>query len=236
MPHDIIEESWRECVYDGDFEAFTMLRQCKDAFAPYDGMTICPYVDDDLRHVSDNRLALCGALGLAEERIVTARQRHTTNVAVIDSIPDSATIIENEDALVSNLRGLCLGIHTADCIPLLLWDVNTGVYGAVHSGWRGTLGGITARTLEAMQSMGARPEDVAVYIGPGICGNCYEVGSELADRFIEAYPDTYKSFIGRNQAGNPTIDLRKVIFRDLIKSGVREGNMVQNTGCTLCNP
>ncbi len=90
------------------------------------------------------------------------------------------------DGVVTDKVGLWLGIKTADCIPVLLWDERQRIVGAVHSGWRGTVGRISQ---EAIRLMNSRPEDLGAIIGPGIGVQRFEVGDEVYDAFrSEGFP------------------------------------------------
>lgn len=136
---------------------------------------------DDPDAVRENRARLASALGFGVGRIARLDQVHGTEV-----IHAEAPGVWTGDALVTRTPELLLAIGTADCYPLLLADPQAGVIGAAHAGWKGTLGRIGARTVEAMVRLGARPERIRAAVGPGICGERYPVGAEVAERFREA--------------------------------------------------
>ncbi len=79
--------------------------------------------------------------------------------------------------------GWMLGILTADCAPVLFADTHAKVIGAAHAGWKGASGGVLEATLAAMESLGARRDNIVAAIGPCICQANYEVGQDLRDRF-----------------------------------------------------
>ncbi|MEP7316483.1 MAG: polyphenol oxidase family protein, partial [Sphingomicrobium sp.] len=79
------------------------------------------------------------------------------------------------DALVTDRPGILLSVVTADCAPVLLADVEAGVIGAAHAGWRGAVGGVTDRTIAAMLALGARIERISAAVGPCIAQRNYEV-------------------------------------------------------------
>lgn len=134
---------------------------------------------DDPAVVGANRAALAGALGFAPGAFARLNQVHGTQVVTVDG-PG----VWQGDALVTSTKGVLLAIGTADCYPLLLADQEAGVLGAAHAGWKGTLGDIAGKTVQAMQGLGASAERIHAAVGPGICGAKYEVGPELA-RFFE---------------------------------------------------
>jgi len=147
--------------------------------APFDALNLDDR-EDDASRVRENRARALGALGLRAERVARLTQVHGTDVL------RARAGVQEGDALVSNEPGLALVIGTADCYPVLLEDTEAGVVGAAHAGWRGTVGRIAARTVEAMVGLGARADRVRAAVGPGICGERYPVGAEVARAFEEA--------------------------------------------------
>ena len=102
--------------------------------------------------------------------VIQPHQTHSANVAVIDRPDYSREELEGVDALVTNLKNVAIGVRTADCIPVLLYDPVSRCVGAAHSGWRGTINKIAAQTVLAMiKNYGAKPSDMRAVIGPGIC-------------------------------------------------------------------
>lgn len=137
--------------------------------------------EDDPATVERNREALAGSLGFSAAQFARLNQVHGTDVLTV-----TAPGFWTGDALVTRSAGVLLAIGTADCYPILLADETAGVIGAAHAGWKGTLGHIAAKTVEAMQALGAQPERIRAAVGPGICGERYEVGAEVAARFRDA--------------------------------------------------
>src|SRR6202035_1201027 len=90
------------------------------------------------------------------------------------------------DGIVTRTAGLAIGITTADCGPVLLADVNSGVIGAAHAGWRGALDGIIEATVAAMEGLGAQRARIIAALGPMIRQASYEVGAELVAQFVRA--------------------------------------------------
>jgi YfiH family protein len=87
------------------------------------------------------------------------------------------------DALVTRRPGTLLGILTADCAPVLLADVDAGVIGAAHAGWRGAHGGVIEATVAAMEGLGAARARIAAAVGPAIAGRSYEVTEDFRAQF-----------------------------------------------------
>ena len=137
-------------------------------------------VQDDPRHVQENRRLILEALGFEANTLSLLNQIHG-----VDVVTARAETIQTADAQVSDVPGVVLGILTADCYPVLLEDAGAGVIGAAHAGWKGTLGRVAGRTVEAMTRLGARPERIRAAVGPGISAAQYPVGDEVARQFLE---------------------------------------------------
>jgi len=157
------------------------------------GFNINSYCGDEEEHVRCNRKALCSLLDISDDRLIMPHQTHETRVACIDvafmalSSGERQAALEGTDALMTNLRGVCIGVSTADCIPVLLHDPGQGAVAAIHAGWRGTVARIVEKAVaEIITTYGSRPEDLFAQIGPGISLDSFEVGQEVYDAFAAA--------------------------------------------------
>lgn len=114
------------------------------------------------------------------EGILMSRQVHGCNVAVVNEMPAPGTGLDGYDAIVTSLKGLTIGVRTADCVPILLYDRGRGVAAAIHSGWRGTVQRICQKAIFTMKiHYGSRPEDIVAAMGPSIGKGSYQVGEEV---------------------------------------------------------
>lgn len=145
----------------------------------YEGLNLDDREDDPVA-VARNRELLAGALGLPAS-FARLNQVHGTQVVTV-----TGAGVWTADALVTATPGVPLAIGTADCYPLLLQDGQAGVVGAAHAGWKGTLGRIGEKTVRAMVALGATAANIRAAVGPGICGERYEVGADVARQFREA--------------------------------------------------
>ncbi len=130
------------------------------------------------------------------------------------------------DAMVTTRRGLALAILTGDCVPLLFADTRHGVFAAAHSGRLGTQRDIAGAVISAMRAKGADPDDIHVWIGPHICGDCYETGRQIADAFARQFPGCST----RTRFGGPGVDLGAAIVRQLDDMGVRKDHVRDAVG------
>lgn len=176
-----------------DVVAFSTRRQGGVSEGNYASFNINSHCGDNPLHVAANRQSLCQVLGIGTDRLVIPHQTHSTRVMYADEsllqLPAilRATMLEGVDALVTDVRGACIGVSTADCIPILIHDPVHGVAAAVHAGWRGTVGRIVVETLALMhREFQTCVTDVRAVIGPGISVEAFEVGDEVYETFVSA--------------------------------------------------
>ena len=147
---------------------------------------------DQSEIVAINRARVADAMGVAPNHLLGVHQIHSAT-----AVPVTETYAEKPraDALVTATPGLALSVLSADCQPVLFADAEAGVIGAAHAGWRGALEGVLHATVDAMETLGAKRENIAAVIGPSISQRAYEVGPEFMDSFIAEDPDYARYFI-----------------------------------------
>ena len=118
-------------------------------------------------------------IAIGADHIMIPRQTHSTNVRWVDTFGE----VPDTDAVITAEKDLCIAVKTADCIPVLVYDVRRQLIAAIHAGWRGTVGRIVEKTLRLMDS---RAEDLCAIIGPGISLDSFEVGNEVYEQFVQA--------------------------------------------------
>ena len=215
--------------------AFSTERHCTEQAAPYDGFNITHYCGDEGEHVRRCREQLCAQLGIQDSRLIVPRQVHGVRIEEVTE-QHLGVAFEDTDALITRLAGVCIGVSTADCVPLLMYDRVTGAIAAAHAGWRGTVGRIGVQTLQAMQeAYGTKADDVACVVGPSIGPEAFEVGEEVYETFAEAgFPMDDIAY--RHPATQKWhIDLWQANVWQLMQAGVQE-NAIQVSGvCTYMN-
>ncbi len=163
--------------------------------------------------VREARRRFATALNLDADTLTVAGAVHGAQVARVDHPTES---IEGVDALITDRRGIALFATYADCYPIVLWDPKHHAAGLVHAGWRGTEAHVAAAAVAAMgKEFGTQPQDVKAGIGPGICGNCYEVGAEVAEKFDQ-------TFVKQSKTGRYLLDLAAANRAQLNGAGVKD--------------
>ena len=183
--------------------------------------------------VRRNELASLG--GVASDRVRQPRQVHSSRVVeAAATVPEDG---EGADGVVTRDPSLLVTVRVADCVPLLIADAKTGAVGAVHAGWRGTLAGIAVRAVERMTGLfGSHPADLVAAAGPSIGPCCYEVGSDLRERFVRAgwADQSVERWFGT--PGARRLDLWRANRDQLMAAGVPEAAVLVAGLCTVCHP
>lgn len=238
-----------------DVVAFSSTRHGGCSTGSYAAFNINRYCGDKEEDIRTNREALCQTLDIPDNCLVMPHQVHDTKVAKIDetflqlNAAERQEALEGFDALMTNLKGLCIGVSTADCIPVLLYDKQMQAVCAIHAGWRGTVKRIVERAVEAMkETYGTQPQQLVAQIGPGIHLDSFEVGDEVYDAFDQAgfpmeqiskkFPpsDSGSTFFTLHSPLLPYkwhIDLPECNRLQLIASGLQPQNIKVSPVCTF---
>lgn len=181
---------------------------------------------------------LASDLGIKAENIVNTYQKHSKNVFIVRS--RNSTSLPS-DALVTDLKGIGIMVHSADCVPVLFFDPVIGVVGAAHAGWRGVLNGVCVETVISMaKEYDSEPSNVRVAIGPSI-GPChFEVKNDVWKPFVNTFhdPGVFIEKPGSLEHPEPvkSINLWWAIKEQLVLAGVAADNIETLGMCTYCNP
>ncbi len=173
-------------------------------------------------------------------------QVHGTEIVVVtEETPYDASVElqpVDADAVITQVRGRWIGVRTADCVPVLLYDPEKKVVAAVHAGWRGTVRHIVRLTVERMQQQfGVQPASLLAMIGPSIGPDAFEVGEEVARAFAESERSEsvvrshFVSGAGWIPYLKPHVDLWQSNAMDLLEAGLDLENIDCTPWCTVQN-
>ncbi|MGC9954068.1 MAG: peptidoglycan editing factor PgeF [Rhizomicrobium sp.] len=184
----------------------------------YASLNCGPLSGDDRAKVIENRRRVTETFGPAA-RLLTLYQIHSPKTVTVTA-PWEIGESPEADAMVTNLPGLALGMLTADCAPVLLADVEAGVIGAAHAGWKGALDGVVESTVAAMEELGAARARIAAAIGPCISQANYEVDGEFRANFTRADSANARFFVPRD--GYFRFDLESYVALRLDDAGITD--------------
>ncbi|HCI52000.1 MAG TPA: peptidoglycan editing factor PgeF [Gallionella sp.] len=191
--------------------------------APYGTLNLGMHVGDDAQVVANNRLLLDLLLPSAP---VWLKQVHGTVVADADG----AVGIPVADASIARRSGAVCGVMTADCLPVLLCDVEGRVVAAVHAGWRGLSAGVIEA---AVVKMGVAPDQLMAWLGPAISQSGFEVGDEVRAEFVAADPMAAAAFIA-GKSGKYLADIYALARQRLNALGITK--IYGGDRCTYSEP
>jgi hypothetical protein len=187
-----------------------------------------PGSGDDRVNVIENRRRVADALAPGAS-LLTLYQIHSAEAVTVTE-PWNIGEGPKADAMVTNVRGIGLGILTADCAPVLFADAEARVIGAAHAGWKGALGRVTDSTIAAMEKLGARRDRISAAVGPCISQANYEVGPEFRERFLESDSMLTRFFVPSDRPEHSRFDLEGFVAQRLEAAGL--ANVERASACT----
>lgn len=237
-----------------DVKAFSTTRHGGVSEGNYASLNINEYCGDSKANTDANRLLLANELGIDANHIIMPHQTHGVESRIIGeefaTLPDGVKkmLLEGVDAVMTNIPGMCIGVSTADCIPVLLYDEEHHAAAAIHAGWRGTQARIVHKAVQEMRmAYQTDPTKLKAVIGPGISLDNFEVGDEVYAAFEQAAFDMStiaEERIKRNpNAEDPAkaferkwhINLPLANLQMLTHNGVDEANIINTGICTFDN-
>lgn len=185
---------------------------------------------------------LSAKLGVQPQRLVIPFQTHGTTIRAIDAFylglspEEQQRRLHGVDALISDQKGYCLCVSTADCAPIFLYDTVNKAIAIVHAGWRGTVAKIVKQTLDVMeQTYNTEAKDVLAGIGPSISADAFEVGEEVYEAFRKTGFDMDKIALWNEKTQKYHIDLWEANRLQLMNAGVLPENIEISGICTYEN-
>ena len=178
--------------------------------------------------------------GIRAEDMAATFQRHSNIVREVSFKDSGMNVlwrndpIEVADGIITNEKNFMISSMESDCTPVYILDPVKKAIGMVHSGWRGTVNGISVNAINLMSELyGSCPGDIMIAFGPCICAECYEVGADLIPFFAESYTkdEIEQLFIPKND-GKYNLDVKEAIRISLRKAGVRNENIFDCGYCT----
>ena len=217
--------------------AFSSTRQGGYSEGRYGEFNINRYCGDSEESIKRNREALCQLLGIEDHSLLMPHQVHLAEIAVVDremlTLPTEEILqkLDGIDALMTNEAGVCIGVSTADCIPVLLYDPIQRASCAIHAGWRGTVQRIVEKAVARMTEVfGSDPKNLIAQIGPGIHLESFEVGDEVYQTFEkEGFPMELIS----KKYEKWHIDLPECNRLQLVAAGIPETHIAVSPVCTF---
>lgn len=208
----------------------------------YSTMNPCLYSNDEVDDVMQNQKILANMVGVTLDHLYIPHQTHQDQVRLIDksfiaaSKDEQTALLEGIDAMITQEKEVCIGITTADCVPILIYDPVTHALGCAHAGWKGTVLCIGRKMVEAMhQYFGSEPQNMLVGIGPSISHTMFEVGDEVGEAFESAGFELANISSRNNITGKLHIDLWEANRLPLLEIGIPAKNIEVSGICSYQN-
>lgn len=199
---------------------------------PENSLNLAGFDEDSSENIYENRKRFLSAFDENFE-LATVWQVHGDDVKIVKNDADVKNSEEKFDALASDLENVLVGVKTADCVPVLLGDVKSGAFAAIHAGWRGTVESIAVKAIEKMKTeFGTNPKDLIAAIGPAATCKSYEIGRDVIDAFGEKFPDGENIFT-HTRENHALIDLHLANKNQLLSIGVAAENIFVAPSCTM---
>ena len=205
----------------------------------YSSFNLGVHSGEAVSRVLERRNMLRETLGIAPGHFILPRQVHGNGIAIVDehflkmSSDEQKEAVSQADALITNIPEVCIGVTTADCVPVLLYDPVKKCIAAIHAGWRGTVQHIVSVTIRSMfLHFGSLSADIYAAIGPSIGYEQFEVGDEVYEAFRSSYFNIDELSARHPVTGKYHIDLWKANHTDLCSAGVVEKHIEIAGLCT----
>lgn len=190
--------------------------------------------DGSMKGFNENKDVLKSYLekiNILPDTVILMQQMHGNKVSFVNH--DGYQVIKNTDGLYTNKKNKFLGIRTADCLPIILYDEKKEIIGVVHAGYRGILKGVIENEINALKKLGA-DSSLNVIIGPSIGSCCYRVEKGRIEEFQKKllFPEGEAM---EKRDGNYFLNLQEIASKILIKNGIYKSNIRDMKTCTGCN-
>jgi YfiH family protein len=181
-----------------------------------------------LGDAAEDEVRTAALRAVADETGAAPVLMHQVHGARVDVVDDTGVGPPTCDAMITVQDGVALLARAADCVPVLLADPATGWIGAVHSGRPGLAAGVVPQAVARLREQGAEP--TVAWIGPHVCGSCYEVPAGLQDEVAAVVPEARST----TSWGTPALDLGAGVRAQLAAAGVADVRLVG--ACTREDP
>ena len=218
--------------YSKRFKKFKNINHCffsrKGGFSKgiYHSLNCGKGSKDKKKNVYKNLLIVSKKMKISIKELFLMYQTHSNKVIIINEKNKNLKKF-NSDALITKLRGIALGVMTADCVPIILYDSSSKIIGIIHAGWKGASSGIIENTVKKFDKINSKNK-IYASIGPCIGKKSYEVDIDFYKKFISKSKKNTKYFLYKNNY-KKLFNLRKYVADKLIRLNVRVDHVDHDT-------
>ena len=180
---------------------------------------------DNKKNILKNLNYVAKKMSIKNDKLILMNQTHSAKVIEINKINYKKKI--NSDAMITKLKGIALGVLTADCVPIIIYDIKNEIVGCIHAGWKGALSGIITNTVNKIKKLNSANK-IYASIGPCIGKKSYEVDTNFYKKFLNKSKKNVKYFSNKNK-NKKLFNLRKFIADKLIELNVKVDHVNRDT-------
>ena len=181
---------------------------------------------DNKKNIKKNLALVSKKMNVGKKKLALMYQTHSNKVIVINE-KNKNSVKFKSDAIITNIKGLALGVVTADCVPIILFDEKNEIIGCIHAGWRGASSGIIENTIQKFRKLGSKNK-IHAAIGPCIGSKSYEVDLNFYKKFV-AKSKKNSVYFKRKKENKKFFNLRKYVNDKLVKLNVRVDHIHKDT-------
>ena len=217
--------------YSKNFKKFKNINHCffskKNGFSKgiYKSLNCGRGSKDDKKNINKNLIFVSNRIGVLKNKLILMHQTHSNKVVEIRKNNYKKKI--KADAMITKMKGVALGVLTADCVPIILYDIKNQIIGCVHAGWKGAFFDIVKNTINKIRKINSNNRIYAC-IGPCIGQKSYEVDLVFFKKFINKSKKNRKYFLYKNKK-KKIFNLRKFVTDKLRKYRVKVDNVNRDT-------
>jgi hypothetical protein len=179
---------------------------------------------DNISDINKNLKIASNRMGIPSKKLILLNQVHSNKFYFIKKKFQITKNRARADALITSNKKIALGVLTADCVPILIYDNNKKIISAIHAGWKGAYNGIISKVIRFLYKKGCNPKDLTAVIGPCITVKNYEVKKRFKDKFLKKDKFSKKFF---NIKKNKTyFSLNKYVYSQLKKLGIKNLELI----------
>jgi hypothetical protein len=218
--------------YSKKFKKFKNVNHCffskKGGFSKgiYQSLNCGKGSKDNKKNVNKNLALVSKKMKINQKRLSLMHQTHSNKVIIINKKNKNSKKF-NSDALITKMKGFALGVVTADCVPIILYDIKNQIIGCIHAGWKGASSGIIENTIKKFKKLNSNNKMFAS-VGPCIGKKSYEVDINFYKKFISKSKKNAVYFVKKNN-NKKLFNLRRYINDKLMRLNIKVDHVNHDT-------
>ena len=191
----------------------------------YKGLNCGKGSKDDKKNIHKNLKFVAKKMGVKKTNLILMNQTHSNKVVEIKKYNYKKKI--DADAMITQMKDLAIGVLTADCVPIIIFDIRNDVVGCIHAGWKGAFLGVVDNTIKKIKRLNFKNKIYAC-VGPCIGKKSYEVDMKFYKKFVSK-SWKYKIYFTKKNKTKKLFDLRKFVTDKLLKLSVKVDHVDKDT-------